>query len=232
MSSKGGSSHLNRLSAPRAMRIARKENVWIKKPSPGPHPLERSLPISVVLRDVLQVANDARESAMLLRQGDVFVDGRVVKKPGFPVGLMDIVTIPKAKLVFLVTIDEKARVVLKPLDAAKSATKLCQVQGKRTVSKGLTQLTFHDGRTLLTKENVKTGSTALFSIKEKKISSVLPLEVGAHVLVASGKHAGTRGVVKSLTPGTATRDAEAEVEADGEKFGTVTKYLFVVGDAL
>ena len=55
--------HLKRLRSPRAWTIPRKTDTWATKPAPGPHPMERSLPLGAILRDILGYAGTAREAA-------------------------------------------------------------------------------------------------------------------------------------------------------------------------
>ena len=82
------SGHLKRLVAPRSWNIARKERTWTTKPMPGKHSLEGALPISTILRDYLKVCDNNREAKIILHNGEVLIDQRVVRKPKFPVGLM------------------------------------------------------------------------------------------------------------------------------------------------
>ena len=88
---------MKRLNAPRALRIHRKEKKWTVKPSPGPHPIEKSIPLSLIIRDVLDLADTLRETKKIISNGDILVDGAVKKDYKLPVGIMDIVYIPKLK---------------------------------------------------------------------------------------------------------------------------------------
>ncbi|MEM3973016.1 MAG: S4 domain-containing protein, partial [Ignisphaera sp.] len=94
MARMGGSKHLKRLAAPWFWPILRKEYKWVVKPSPGPHPIDRSLPLLVVIRDVLGLAETAREAKRIIFDGKVYIDGVVRKDYKFPVGVMDTISIP------------------------------------------------------------------------------------------------------------------------------------------
>ena len=52
----GSPSHLKRLAMPRSWPLPRKTNIWVTRARSGAHALERCMPINVVLRDVLGVA--------------------------------------------------------------------------------------------------------------------------------------------------------------------------------
>ncbi len=214
------------------MPIRRKVSTWVSKPHPGPHAVSESISLVTALRDVLGVAATAREAEKIVARGEVLVDGKIVRDARFPVGLMDVLGIPKIKKHYRVLVDSKARISLNEIRGEQAKFKLCKLLGKHTVKEGKTQLCLHDGRTMLSQEKIQTNSTLKISIPDGKILEFLKLEPGAKCLVVSGKHAGVVGELLSLVPGTATQDAEAKLKADGGEFLTVRKYLFVVGNLL
>ena len=70
------SDHLKRITAPRSWNVGRKSHFWATKPAPGPHSLEGSVPLVMVLRDYLHVCDNAREARRVLAPGGaaMFVD--------------------------------------------------------------------------------------------------------------------------------------------------------------
>src|SRR3990167_4024738 len=86
--------HLKSLAAPKTWPIERKKKVFIVKQNPGPHTLENSMPLSVVLTDVLKVTSSAREMKKIVAAGKVLVNGNVRKEVKFPVGILDSLSIP------------------------------------------------------------------------------------------------------------------------------------------
>ena len=75
------SDHLKRITAPRSWNVGRKSHFWATKPAPGPHSLEGSVPLVMVLRDYLHVCDNAREARRVLADGKMMVDQRVVRDP-------------------------------------------------------------------------------------------------------------------------------------------------------
>ena len=167
------SGHLKRLVAPRSWNIARKERTWTTKPMPGKHSLEGALPISTILRDYLKVCDNNREAKIILHNRDVLVDQRVVNKPKSPVGLMDIISIPKIKLHVRAMLDKHGRIEFVPIKAADSKWKLARVENKRNIKGGHTQINLHDGTNVLSKEKVKTGDVLQLSLPDLKVKKVL-----------------------------------------------------------
>ena len=89
------SKHLKRLAAPRTVKLHRKEKTWTVKPSPGPHPLDKSVPLCLIVRDYLGLCDTYKEAKRIIANGDILVDSIKRKNHKFPCGLMDTISIPK-----------------------------------------------------------------------------------------------------------------------------------------
>ena len=68
------SRHQKRLSMPKTWNIQRKTRKWAVKASPGPHSGLKSIPLLLVLRDVMKLANSSREAKKILHDGNILVD--------------------------------------------------------------------------------------------------------------------------------------------------------------
>lgn len=230
MARKGGSSHMKRIASPRYVPIPRKGEAWVVKPSPGPHSAEEAVALGVVLRDVMRVADSLKEVKKILKDGEVMVDGRAVRDKKFPVGLMDVVSIPAMGRNYWVGVDRKGRFKLFDVDAERAKFKLCRIEAKRTVKGGATQLSLHDGRTLIGSGEFGVGDTIKLAVPEQKVISVMKLEPNAVGLITKGVHAGEVAVVEELYHKKGARKAEAKMRSDSESFVTVRDYIFVVGE--
>ena len=188
------SEYLKRYPAPKAWIINRKANRLISKPNPGPHKLERGLPIGLVLVQ-LGLGHTSSEVRKILNTKEILVDGRQVKDKRFPVGLFDVISIPSTKQAFQITIDLKGRLVINPTDAKH---KPCRVVGKTVLKGGKMQVNLIDGRNLLLKEDVKVGDTLLLDLPSQKVVKHLKLEKGAKVLITSGRFVGNTAKVESV----------------------------------
>ncbi len=62
MGRKGPTRHMKRQQAPTFWTIHRKENVWSINTSPGPHNFGTSIPVTVLLRDMLRLRNNPQGS--------------------------------------------------------------------------------------------------------------------------------------------------------------------------
>lgn len=220
---KGPGRHLRRYAVPRAVKLPRKSLPWAVKPSPGPHPSDRALPLSLLLRDTLGLTSTLLETKKVLAGRKVLVDGRVRTDHGFPVGLMDLVSLPSLGASFLISVDRNGRLV--PLPAKETSSKLCRVTGKRTIRGGKIQLSLHDGKTVVGDYGeVRVGDTLKLSLPEYRVLERIPLQPGVWALVTGGKNVGRSGRVARV------EGRMVELEENGEKFQTTSEYVFPVGE--
>src|SRR3989344_5320180 len=105
--------HMSRLAAPKCWQILKKENKWVIRSSCGPHPLYQSIPITLLLREYLGYAKNYKEVKSMLQDKEVLINNKVIHDTGYPVGLMDILDIPKLKETYVVFFNKKEKIVLK-----------------------------------------------------------------------------------------------------------------------
>jgi small subunit ribosomal protein S4e len=237
MANKGPRRHLKRLAAPANWQIPRKVHKFVVRPLPGPHAMSESLPLLLIVRDILKYADNAREAKKIIKMGKILVDGRKRKEHKFPVGLMDVVSIPDTNEHFRALFDEKGRIILRPTE--NPDVKLCRIKNKTVVKGGHIQLNLHDGRNHIVKvsnptkaeEDVyKTGDTVLLSVPEQDIKAHIPFEVGKLAYITGGKHVGEFARIVDIEKRVLYPDIITLENADGEKFKTIKDYVFVVGD--
>jgi len=220
------SGHLKRLVAPRSWSIARKERTWTTKPMPGKHSLEGAIPISTILRDYLNVCDNNREAKIIINDGAVMIDQRIVRKPKTAVGLMDVISIPLMKMHVRTMLDDHGRIRFVPIKATEAKWKLLRIEDKTTVKGGKTQLNLHDGTNILSEEKVKTGDVMQVSLPSFKIKKILEFKKGAKTLITGGAHVGTISEIKGLE---VTRSTKPNLVIYKD-FQTIKPYSFVVGD--
>ena len=220
------SGHLKRLVAPRSWNIARKERTWTTKPMPGKHSLEGAIPISTILRDYLKVCDNNREAKIIINDGAVMIDQRIIRDPKAAVGLMDVISIPLMKIHMRTVLDKHGRIQFVPIKTTEAKWKLLRVEDKTTVRKGKTQLNLHDGTNILSEEKVKTGDVIQVSLPDFKIKKILPLKKGAQALITGGAHVGS---ISKITGEKVTRSTKPNLVMYKE-FQTIRPYSFVVGD--
>jgi small subunit ribosomal protein S4e len=237
MARKFGPRQLKREPSPGFWPIHRKEHTWAPRTHPGPHAREKSLPLMVIVRESLGLANIAKEAIRIISQGKVKVDGVVRRDRRFPVGLMDIVQIEGISQAYRALPKPNRGLVLSPAQAKETSYKICKIVGKQNVPGGKLQYSLHDGRTLLTgakdtrpgSEELAVGGAIQLSFPAQKIVKYVPFQVGALGLVIDGRNQGYYGKITSITPGTYARRKIVRIETGAEGFETPADYVIPVG---
>ncbi len=217
---------LKRLAAPRAWSIPRKTGTWAVRPSPGPHPLHRCIPLTIVLRDMLGYADNAREAKAVIRARRARVDNRTVRDPGFPLGLMDTLSLPDVGEHYRVLLDTRGRFALVPIQEAEASWKLARIENKTVVRGGRIQFNLSDGRNLIAENGHKTRDTLKIAVPSQEIQEVLPLKKGGVALLIGGKHVGQTGHVEDIVVERSSRPNQVSFK---EGFSSIVDYAFVVG---
>ncbi|UCH32081.1 MAG: 30S ribosomal protein S4e [Candidatus Bathyarchaeota archaeon] len=242
MGKKGGSRHLKRKPAPKFWPIHRKEYLWATKPKPGPHSLNHSLPLTIILRDILGYAKTRREAKIILSQGKVLVNGKIRKEEAFPVGLMDVISIPDAEATFRLLSHEKG-FILHSVKKDESSYRLCRIENKTTITSDSVQLNLHDGTNKLIKiPDRESSSEDIYqvfdvikvAIPNDEIISKIELAKNSVALITGGKNRGAYGKIIEVeeAPGKKRRLLLATIEdAAGSRFQTILDFIFVIGDS-
>lgn len=219
-----------RLAASKVVPVLRKENAWQIKASSGPHKKRNSAALGFVLRNMIGVAANARETRSLLNQGLVLVDGNTAKDAKRPVGLFDLVTVIPEKKTFRVLFNRRGRLCLSE-EKFEEREKICKVVGKKSIAGNVIQLVTNDGRTFKEKKTEAcVGDSLLVVVPEQKVLKVIRQASGKTALVIDGKHIGMVAKVKSFVAGTMRRPKLANLETKDGNFGTVESNIVIVGD--
>ena len=220
------SSHMKRLTMPRSWPLPRKSSVWIQKPNPCGHPLDLCMPMGVILRDVLGVAQNRREAKKILHSKLVKVDGAIETDIGRGVGLMDVLTVGDVS--YKCVLDTNGKLRYRTIPAKEASTKICRVMGKTTIKGAKTQVHLHDGRNLLFNENpeYKTGDSLVISLPDQEVKSYHKFEEGSIAYLTGGTHIGELATVRGQD---IKRSSKAN-EVQFDDFGTISDYVFIISD--
>lgn len=215
--------HLKRLNIPNTWHIKKKEHKFVVRPKPGPHSLNTSMPLLIILRDKLHLARTMKEARNILNEHVVMVDKVRKKDPKLPVGLFDVVYFKDSETHYRLCMDSKGRI---QIQEAKKDTdvKPCKVKGKRYIKKGQIALTLFDGRTLITDKNeYKVNDTILLEMLKNEVKQHIKFEKGCLVLITDGKHAGETGSIEDI------KGDKIILKSKGGSFETAKKYVYVIG---
>ena len=221
---------LKRRAAPRSWTVPRKGTKWIKRPSPGPHAQDRSIPLLLVLRDLRHVVASAREARILVGSGAVQVDGKVTDDLARGLGLMDTLSLGKPlDQHFRVVHDRRGKLVLVPIPSTEASVKIGRVRFKHAVRGGKIEVTLHDGRNLLVAPSsaYHVGDSVKIELPGQKVVEHFPLKPGALAFVAGGSHVGELARVEKVE---VRNSPQPNLVHFKEGFSTIKEYVYIVGE--
>lgn len=241
MTRHGGQKRVKRLNTPKFLQIKRKHGTFTVAPRPGPHGKRDCLPLLHIVRDLLDLTDTFREAKKIIGLGYFKVDGKVVKQVGFPVGLMDVLSVEKEKYkkFYRILPDSHYGLILHEIPEDEASVKLCRIRGKTTIKGGHLQLNLHDGRNILVevadprspKEDVyKRMDVLKITLPEQEILKVLPFKEENLALIMSGKNIGQIGKIISIKKLFGPNASTVSIEHDGDHTETLYDYTFIIGE--
>lgn len=228
--------HLKTYPAPRFWPVKIKEHEFTIRPAPGPHAISSSMPLGLILRDVLGYAKTVNEAKKLLTEGKVLIDGVVRRDYKFSVGLMDVVFLKPAGTYYRVMPDHTNKLSLMEITSEEAAFKLVRIQGKRLLKDKTVQLSGHDGRTFAVKVDdpfeigldYRVLDTVKVSLPEGELLERIALEPDVYASIIGGVNIGRSGVVREV-PAQRGLNRLAKVTIEDVESTVTLKYIFPVG---
>jgi small subunit ribosomal protein S4e len=192
--------HLKRITAPKTWHVQRKKTKFIARPSPGGTPLKYTMPLSVLLLEQLKLFQTRKEVKNALNNKDILVNGTPRNDYNFPIGLFDVLSLPKMEKAYRLAVNKNEKLILLPLEKKHANERVCKITKKITIPGKKIQISTFDGRTLvLAKDDqYKVGDSILVHVPEQKIEEHLKLEKGATAYVFRGKSCGETVTIEAI----------------------------------
>jgi small subunit ribosomal protein S4e len=222
-------SHLKRLAAPKFWPIPKKKYTWTFSPSPGPHKKEECIPLAIIVRDILKLAETGKEAKRIIKSREIIVDGKVRTDHRFPVGLLDSISIPKINKHYRV-VPYKNGFKLIEIDENDARKKILKIVRKRNVKGKKIQLNMNDGKNIVVEDNkYKTHSSLLVELPNLKILDYIEMAVGNLVLITSGQNSGKIGKIVKVLEGKFNVKPKIVCEIENKNVEVLKEHAIVIG---
>ena len=191
---------------------------------------------------MLAVSQTRKEGKMILSQGKVLVNGKVRRKDDFPVGLMDVISLPEADKYYRVMPSHKG-LVLNPISKEEASFRLIRVDDKATVRNGV-QIALHDGSNLLIKVadpkkpievTYETFDILKMNLADKQITQSFKTKEGNLAVITGGKNIGKEGKIVEIEKTEAKKRRQALViieDSQGGRYQTILDFIFSIGETV
>jgi small subunit ribosomal protein S4e len=190
-------SHLKRQKVPKKWPIPRKGTKYVVRPSFG---LSKGIPLLVLLRDMLKIAQNRKEVKRAIHLKHILVNGIPAKDEKTNIQLFDKVTIVPTKTYYKLNLSGKGKFDVEKIKEVDANQKVAKIVNKKILKGKKVQLNLSDGRNYLSDLKCSVNDSVSIDFKKKKISKCLPLKEKAKIVVIAGKHSGERGTLKKIKP--------------------------------
>jgi small subunit ribosomal protein S4e len=209
--------------------VPKKAYKWTVSPRPGPHKKFESIPLQIIVRDILKLGETGKEAKAIIHKGEIFVDGKTRKDHAYPVGLMDVIAIQKLKKYFRVVPFSRG-LKLVEIPEKESKFKICRINGKTVIKKGKMQLNLHDGKNILVDKSVyKTGDSVLIEVPTQKILEHVKLESGNTGMIIKGKNSGKLVKIKEIITTKSREPNKIMCDIEDKEVEVREDYVLVIG---
>jgi small subunit ribosomal protein S4e len=188
---------------------------------------------------MLKFVDNHREAKKLIGLGHFKIDGRIVRDRGFPVGLMDVLSIEKINKHYRILPDSHHGLILHEITEEESTYKLCRIDNKTSVKGGHLQLNLHDGRNILIRvkdprnpkeDKYKRMDVLKISLPDQEIMKVLKFKDKNLALIMSGKNIGQVGKIVNILKRFGPKASTVSIEHNGDHTETLYDYTFIIGE--
>merc|ERR1711879_5384 len=227
---RGPKKHLKRLNAPKKWMLDKLGGAFAPRPSCGPHKLRECIPLIVLLRNKLKYALTRKEVMSITMQRLVKVDAKVRTDLRFPLGFMDVLSIPKTNENFRVMYDVKGRFIVHRITGKEAEYKLCKVKSQKTGKGGVPYITTHDGRTIRYPDpDIKEYDTIKYNVQTGRVMEFVRFDVGQMAICTGGQNAGRIGTIEAREKHPGSFEIIHLRDANGHEYATRMDYVFVIG---
>ena len=213
--------HLKRQKVPKNWPIHRKGTKFVVRPNSN---LEDGLPLLIVLRDILKVAQNRKEVKRAIHLKHILRNNKPARNEKNSLSLFDTISIVPSKKHYRLDLTTNGKFKISEIKEAEANNKVAKVVNKKTLKGKKVQLNLSDGKNFLSDLKCSTGDSALVNFKTKKLDKCFPLKDKAKVVVFGGKHSGKQGEIRKLK----LERKMASVKTNEQNINVLIKQLMVV----
>lgn len=213
--------HLKRQKVPKNWPIHRKGNKFVVRSNFN---LEQSIPLLIILRDLLKIAQNRKEVKRAIKTKQVLVNSRPVADEKRSILLFDKISIVPSKKYYELGLTKNGKFKVIEIKENETGKKISKVKDKKVLKGKKTQLNLADGRNFLSELKCKVNDSVVIDFKKKELEKCLPIKENAKVLIFGGKHSGTEGIIEKVKE----ERKMASVKTENEKLNVLIKQLIVI----
>ena len=188
--------HHNRHNIGKFWPIPRKGSKYLARRS---HNQNDSVPLVVVMRDVLGLVKSKKELKKAINEKQIILNGKEVRETNYPVSLFDVIGVVSMKKHFKAVLNVSKKLVFEEVSGKDAESKVFKVIGKKVIGKDKVQVNLLHGNNVLVDDNEKinVGDSLVVGF-DGKVVKVIAMEKGHVGYVTHGKHTGHKGKIEEI----------------------------------
>ena len=159
------------------------------------HDQKNSIPLIVVVREVLGLVRTKKELKSLLKEKKIKINGKVITEPNYPLKLFDILLLNDNH--YRISLSKHKKIMLDKI-SDNFDKKTIKITGKKIIKGNKIQLNLIDGRNVIYNEKAEVGDSVIFNFNNRNIEKVIKMEVGKIGFIIKGKHIGQKGKIEEI----------------------------------
>ena len=193
----------------------------------GPHKKDLCIPLAYVLQYFLEYAHNRKEIQIILKSKNIMINGKVIEKRKFPVGVGDVISVVKTNLHYRVLFGVDKSFILHQIDEEESKYKLAKVLNKKTMYNNVPYIFTNDGACFkYCNPAIDINNTVKICLKTRTVVDYVSFREGGIVYVYTGENTGRIGIIKTI------KDKSLICEDFGSKqFEASISSLIAIGDS-
>ena len=216
--------YLKRQKVPKIWPTVRKGTKYVVRSNSNP---EKGIPLLVVIRDMLKLAQNRKEVRKAIHSRQVLLNGRKIKdekNAALPFDLVSILSRDgKVARKYRLEFSENGKFVMVDFPD-ETERKAAKVINKKILKGGKVQINLSDGRNVVSDLKCSVNDSVVLNFKDNKIEKCLPLKEGSPVVICEGKYLGSKGTVKKINP----ENKIAVINSGGKEINVLIKQMMVV----
>ena len=187
--------HLKRQKVPKSWPIKRKGTKYIVRPNSD---INKGIPILIILRDLMKVAQNRREVKIAIHQKNLLLNNKKIKDDKSSAALFDVLSLVPSKKSYRIVLSDKGKFNVQEIKENEKNQKISKVINKKTLKKKRTQLNLSDGNNFITDIKCNVGDSVVIDFEKNNVNKVLPLKENSNVIIFAGNHVSEKGIINKI----------------------------------
>jgi small subunit ribosomal protein S4e len=202
--------------------VAKKGTKYVAAAS---HNQKDSIPLLVVMRDILKLVENKKELKGALNNKQITINHKEIRDTNYPVHLLDVVSIPRIKKNYKATLSPLKKMIFDEVSEKESERKPYKVIGKKILSKNIVQVNLMQGENVIMDKKSEIGDSVILNLKTREIVKIIPMKKGENVFVVKGKYSGKKGKIEEIID--EGNKKIAKINYDGDKINVWVRNILV-----